>query len=87
MKNRVLQLLIDKDSQPTYVGWPSEASEMLPTYVGWLSEAVEMLPTYVGWLSEAVEMLPTGVGWPSEAFAFAYFLQLTADASTGRQAL
>lgn len=43
MKNRVLQLLIDKDSQPTYVGWPSEA--------------------------------------------FAYFLQLTADASTGRQAL
>ena len=44
MKNRVLQLLIDKDSQPTYVGWPSEASEMLPTYVGWLSEASEMLP-------------------------------------------
>ena len=71
MKNRVLQLLIDKDSQPTYVGWPSEAVETLPTYVGWLSEAVEMLPTYVGWLSEA----------------FAYFLQLTADASTGRQAL
>ena len=71
MKNRVLQLLIDKDSQPTYVGWPSEAVETLPTYVGWLSEAVEMLPTYVGWSSEA----------------FAYFLQLTADASTGRQAL
>ena len=71
MKNRVLQLLIDKDSQPTYVGWPSEASETLPTYVGWPSEAVDLLPTYVG--------------WPSEAFA--YFLQLTADASTGRQAL
>lgn len=85
MKNRVLQLLIDKDSQPTYVGWPSEASETLPTYVGWLSEAVEMLPTYVGWLSEAADLLPTCVGWPSEAFA--YFLQLTADASTGRQAL
>ena len=44
MKNRVLQLLIVTDSQPTYVGWPSEASETLPTYVGWLSEASEMLP-------------------------------------------
>ena len=41
MKNRVLQLLIDKDSQPTYVGWPSEAVETLPTYVGWLSEPSE----------------------------------------------
>ena len=58
MKNRVLQLLIDKDSQQTYVGWLSEAVEMLPTYVGWPSEASEMLPTYVGWLSEASEMLP-----------------------------
>lgn len=48
MKNRVLQLLIDKESQPTYVGRPSEAVEMLPTYVGWLSEAVETLPTGVG---------------------------------------
>ena len=48
MKNRVLQLLIDKDGQPTYVGWLSEASEMLPTYVGWPSEASEMLPTGVG---------------------------------------
>ena len=85
MKNRVLQLLIDKDSQPTNVGWPSEAVETLPTYVGWLSEAVEIFPTYVGWPSEAVDLLPTYVGWPSEAFA--YFLQLTADASTGRQAL
>jgi len=37
-------LLIDKERQPTYVGWSSEASEMLPTYVGWSSEASEMLP-------------------------------------------
>ena len=53
-------------SQPTYIGWPSESSEMPPTYIGWPSEGSEMLPTYIGWLSEGSEMLPTYIGWLSE---------------------